>query len=106
MEEIKHKIKITPKAYDDLDEIYSYIAEDLHNQSAADNLIDKIETNIMRLKDFPFSCSFVTDEILKDKGYRKLIIENYIAFYLVREEEKQVVVMRVLYSRKKYQDLI
>lgn len=106
MEETKFKIKMTPKAYNDLDEIYSYIAEDLYNQSAADNLMEKIETNIMRLKDFPFSCSFVTDEMLKDRGYRKLIVENYIAFYLVREEEMQVVVMRVLYSGQKYQDLI
>jgi toxin ParE1/3/4 len=95
MEETKFKIRMTPKANDDLDEIYSYIAEDLYNQSAADNLMEKIETNIMRLKDFPFSCSFVTDEMLKDRGYRKLIVENYIAFYLVREEEMQVVVMRV-----------
>ncbi|MFD1037336.1 type II toxin-antitoxin system RelE/ParE family toxin [Virgibacillus byunsanensis] len=43
---------------------------------------------------------------MKEKGYRTLIIENYIAFYLVREEEKQVVVIRVLYGRQKYQDLI
>ncbi|WP_082918181.1 type II toxin-antitoxin system RelE/ParE family toxin [Oceanobacillus sp. Castelsardo] len=62
--------------------------------------------SIMRLKEFPYSCSFVTDEIIKNKGYRKLIIENYIAFYLVREVEKQVVVIRVLFGRQKYQDFI
>ncbi|MEQ6376339.1 type II toxin-antitoxin system RelE/ParE family toxin [Bacillaceae bacterium S4-13-56] len=106
MEENKYAIKITPKAFEDLDEIYSYISTDLYNEGAADNLMEKIEMSIMRLKDFPFSCSFVTDEILKDKGYRKLIVENYIALYLVREEEKQVVVMRVLYGGQKYQDLI
>ncbi|WP_416147639.1 type II toxin-antitoxin system RelE/ParE family toxin [Salipaludibacillus sp. HK11] len=106
MEENKYAMKITPKAFEDLDEIYSYISTDLYNKGAADNLMEKLETSIMRLKEFPFSCSFVVDEILKEKGYRKLIVENYIAFYLVREEEKQVVVMRVLYGRQKYQDLI
>lgn len=106
MEENKFTIKITPKAFEDLDEIYSYISNDCYNEGAADNLMEKIETSIMRLKDFPFSCSFVTDEIIKDKGYRKLIVENYIAFYLVRDEEKQVIVMRVLYGGQKYQDLI
>ncbi|WP_369010249.1 type II toxin-antitoxin system RelE/ParE family toxin [Oceanobacillus alkalisoli] len=60
----------------------------------------------MRLKDFPFSCNFVADEYLQKKGYRKLIIDNYVALYLVDEMEKEVVVMRVLYSRRKYEDLI
>lgn len=106
MEESKYIIKITPKAFEDLDEIYSYISNGLYNEGAADNLMDKIEARIMRLKNFPFSCSFVLDEILKDKGYRKLIVENYIAFYLVREEERQVVIIRVLYGGQKYQDLI
>ena len=104
MEENKYKIKVTPKAYEDLDEIYGYIANDLYNEDAADDLLGKIETNIMRLKDFPFSCSFVRDEILRVKGYRKLIIDNYITFYLVSEAEKEVIVMRVLYSKQKYQD--
>lgn len=106
MTETKYTLKIAPKAYGDLDDIYSYISRELYNEGAADNLLENIETNIMRLKDFPFSCSFVMDEILQNKGYRKLIIQNYIAFYLVREDEKQVVIMRVLYGRQKYQDLI
>ncbi|WP_010529325.1 type II toxin-antitoxin system mRNA interferase toxin, RelE/StbE family [Lentibacillus jeotgali] len=106
MKENKYTIKIAPKAFEDLDEIYSYISNELDNEGAADNLLKRIETNVMRLKEFPFSCSFVTDEILKNKGYRKLVIENYIAFYLVREEERQVVVMRVLFGAQNYQDLI
>lgn len=106
MAEAKYAIKIAPKAFEDLDEIYSYISDELYNEVAADNLLENIATSIMRLKDFPFTCSFVMDEILKNKGYRKLIIQNYIAFYLVIEEEKKVVVMRILYGGQKYQDLI
>lgn len=106
MEESNYSIKITPKASDDLDDIYSYISRELFNQNAADNLFDRIELSIMRLKDFPFSCNFVADEYLQKKGYRKLIIDNYVALYLVDEAKKEVVVMRVLYSRRKYEDLI
>ncbi|WP_106497264.1 type II toxin-antitoxin system RelE/ParE family toxin [Lentibacillus sp. Marseille-P4043] len=102
MTEDKYTIKFAPKAFEDLDEIYSYITDDLYNEGAADSLLKKIETSVMRLKEFPFSCSFVTDEILKSKGYRKLVIENYIAFYLIEEEEKQVVVMRVLFGAQKF----
>lgn len=96
MERNKYKIRFTPKASDDLDEIYSYIASELNSVASANNLMDKIETSIMRL----------VDKTLKEKGYRKLIIDNYITFYIVDEMQKQVVIMRVLYGRQKYQDII
>ena len=47
MAEKKYKIKITPKANDDLDEIYSYIAKELVNEAAAENLMDKIEEKMI-----------------------------------------------------------
>lgn len=55
MDENKYVIKITPKAYEDLDQIYGYITNDLDNETAADNLMEKMETGILRLSDFPFS---------------------------------------------------
>ncbi len=48
MAEKKYRIIITPKANDDLEEIYSYIAKELVNETAAENLMDKIEEKIMR----------------------------------------------------------
>lgn len=106
MLESEYTLKVTPKAYEDLDEMYYYISNKLYNETAANHLLEKIETGIMRLKEFPFSCSVLKDELLKEKGYRKLIINKYIIFYLVREEEKEVVVMRVLYGAQKYQTFI
>jgi toxin ParE1/3/4 len=67
------------------------------------NLIKKIDSNILRLKSFPFSCSYVLDESLKHKGYRKLIIDNYIVFYLVNEVDKQVIISRIFYGHENYQ---
>lgn len=84
----KYTLKITPAAKEDLEKIYGYITNELYNESAAKNLLDKIEESFMRLKDFPFSCNFVADEFLKNKGYRKLIIDNYIGFYIVDEVKK------------------
>ncbi len=106
MEENSYNVKFTRKAVDDLDEIYRYISSELFAKNSANDLLERIETSIMRLKDFPFLCNFVADEFLKKKGYRKLIIDNYIAFYLVDELNKRVVIMRILYGRRKYQDLL
>lgn len=60
----------------------------------------------MRLTGFPYSGSVLLDEFLKSKGYRKLIVDNYIVFYLVNELEKQVVIMRILYGAQNYRDLL
>lgn len=52
------------------------------------------------------SCNLVKDEILKNKGYRRLIIDNYVVFYIVDETDKVVVIMRILYAPRNYQNLI
>jgi toxin ParE1/3/4 len=99
-------LKFTAVAYDDLEQIYSYISKKLLAETATDNLLGKIENSIMRLRDFPYSGSLVSDEPLKKRGYRKLIVDNYIAFYLVNEIDKQVVVMRILYGVQNYQNIL
>ena len=99
-------VKMTPKAADDLDNIYRYISEELFAISAATNILERIEKEIMRLKEFPFSCNYVADEYLRNKGYRKLIVDNYIVFYLIEKEVEQVIIMRVLYGKQKYENLL
>lgn len=99
-------LKFTPAAERDLDEIYNYISTKLFAGIIAVKLMDKIENAIKRLKKFPFSCSMVSDKPLEIRGYRKLIVDNYIVFYLVNETDKQVVIMRILYGASKYQDIL
>lgn len=106
MSENSYSLKFTPIASEDLDSIYSYISNNLSAPVAADNLLYKIENDILRLRDFPYSCSYVVDESLKARGYRKLIIDNYIVFYLINEMDKQVVIMRVLYGAQNYQEIL
>lgn len=99
-------LKFTPVAEDDLDNIFQYIAENLKAPKAANDLMDEIERQTMRLSDFPYSGSPVSDDILASRGYRKLVAKNYIVFHLIDEREKQVVVMRVLYGARKYENLL
>lgn len=104
--ENNYTVKMTPKAADDLDNIYRYISEELFATSAATNILERIEKEIMRLRKLPFSCNYVADEYLRNKGYRKLIVHNYIVFYLIEKEVEQVTIMRVLYGKQKYENLL
>lgn len=101
-----YTIKMTPKAAEDLDNIYRYISEELIATSSAANILEGIEKEIMGLREFPFSCNYVADEYLRNKGYRKLIVNNYIVFYLIEEEKDHVIIMRVPYGKQKYENLL
>ena len=52
-----YKLNFTPKADEDLEQIYNYIYEKLFGENAAYNLMKKIESSIIRLKSFPNSGS-------------------------------------------------
>lgn len=106
MEIGEYSLRLTTRAEADLDEIYAYIANSLFALEAAENLMDKIENSIMRLIAFPYSFSLVLNEPLKKRGYRKLIVDNYMVFYLVDEREHQVIVMRILYGASDYQTIL
>ena len=106
MSQNSYSLKFTPIASEDLEQIYNYISGKLFAEISADKILARIESTMMRLKDFPYSGSFVLDEPLKSRGYRKLVIDSYSAFYLVDEIEKQVVIMRILYSAQSYQNLL
>ncbi len=65
-----------------------------------------MERAINHLRQFPQIGSMVDDAYLASKGYRKLVIENYLAFHLIHEAQKEVIIMRVLYGAREYRSLL
>ena len=106
MQEPEYCLRVAPKAAEDLDAIWGYIFNTLSATKAADDLFEQIEKATMRLTLFPFSGSYVFEEPLRAKGYRKVVVDNYLIFYLVDEVGKQVVIMRVLFGASKYFEIL
>lgn len=100
----KYSLHIYPLAQADMIQIFDYIANDLANPSAAIEQINDFENAFKNVCIFPESCPLVKNEFVKDKTLRKLIVNNYIAFYRVRDDEIQVV--RVLYGMRKFEELL
>ncbi len=99
-----YRLKLFPLAQADMESIFAYLAEELKNPTAAVRQIDDFERGFQTVCDFPESCPLVDNEYIKDKTLRKLIVNNYIAFFRIKDEEIQVV--RVLYGMRNYQDLL
>ena len=97
---------LTPLARTDLEEIYQYISICLDAPQAADRLMTAFEKSFEQLQNHPFSFPRADDESLRKKGYRKLIVENYVGAYLLNEQTKEVVVMRFFYGARDYKRLL
>ncbi len=106
MENKRFHIRFTPLALEDLDEIDDYITNSLHNPSAALKLLDQFQYSIDQLKEFPLLGGRVNDRYLAKKGYRKLVVQNYLVFYLVREPSAEIIISRILYGAREYRHLL
>ena len=104
--ESRYKLKITPAAENDLDEIYNYISNSLLAPNSALSLMDKIEDSIKKLCDYPFKYELSRNELLRQKGYRKLVVDNYVILYLVEEQGNIVTIARVFYGAMEYEKYI
>ncbi|AGL02437.1 type II toxin-antitoxin system RelE/ParE family toxin [Desulfoscipio gibsoniae] len=99
----KYPINITEAAVQDLAEIIDYIAND--NSAAALKLVDKIEQNILQLEDFPLIGAIPKNRRLTRQGYRILIVDNYLVFYVLLNNET-IEIRRIISGKRDYKFLL
>lgn len=94
----KYRVKINPKAIRELDSIYTYIANEKQAPENAKGQVDRIKKAILDLDTFLQSHQERNEGRYAGKGYRQLIIDNYIAIFRIDENEKTVYVITVQYQ--------
>lgn len=94
----KYKIKIAPRAIRELDNIYKYIANDKLAPENAKGQVDRIKTSILKLNTFPQSHQERNEGRYAGKGYRQLLIDNYVAIFRIDEVTKTVYVVTIQYQ--------
>lgn len=102
----RYHIDITEPAENDLREIGHYISRELLEPIIANKVVKKIGAAILTLEELPLRNSLVNDEKLSKLGVRKLLIDNYIVFYMVSEEQKAVTIIRIVYGKRDWSNLI
>lgn len=101
-----YKINITDTASSDLRQSALYIAINLNNKIAAENLLDAADKEISSLADFPYRNKLVEDDFLASIGIRIQIVQNYFVFYVIREETKTISILRFLHSRRDWMSIL
>ena len=97
-----YKYRLMPSAIQDLQDIADYIANDLRAPESAVGLLNDIEAAIEKSYAFPLSLPTAHDELLRMKGYRKIIVKNYIVFALPDRKNEVLNVMRIMYHARDY----
>jgi len=94
----KYKVKINPRAIRELDSIYEYIANEKLSPENSKRQVDRIKKAILNLDTFPQSHQERNEGRYAGKGYRQLLIDNYIAIFRIDETAKTVYVVTIQYQ--------
>ena len=86
----------------DLNDIVSYL--NTLSPQAAIRYYDLLVEKISSLVEMPERCPFVRNIALKAKGYRYLIVENYLVFFVIKGDTVQI--RRILYNKRQYKWLL
>ena len=98
----QYKVKIFPTAQDDMRDIVDYLNTLSHDVAIRyyDLIIEKVGT----LTTMPERCPLAKDVQLRMRGYRTLLVKNYIVFYVING--KTVEIRRILFARRQYDGLL
>jgi len=102
MPKTKYQINFIEAAEKDLTGIVDYIAGE--NPATALKVTLKIEKNTLKLEDFPLIGVVPRIRRLARNGYRILIVDDHLVFYVVADNEI-VEIRRILSGRKDHQFL-
>ena len=99
---MSYTVRLTDTAKQDLWEIAFRIAEKSKDREIAKRFVGELRETCRRLDTFPNAGGIPKDRIIRSAGYRFTVHKEYLNFYLVDEEEKQVNVMTIFNAKKDY----
>ena len=109
MDNAKYKLRYLPLFYKDLEEKIVYIAEELHNEKAANDLLDEVEAAILERQ--LMAESFEPYRSLRERRYPyyRIYVKNFVVYYVVIDDEgvdKIMEVRRFLYNKQDVKRLL
>ena len=91
----RYRLRYLPLFYEELDEKMTYIAENLKNPKAANDLLDKVETAI--LERLSVAESFEPYYSIRERKYTyyRIYVDNYVIYYVVIYDDPNNLIMEV-----------
>lgn len=92
-------VRISDQAEKDLRSIFEYIAFELQSVQNAVGQLDRLETAIASLSEMPERWIRYDKEPWFSRGLRRMVVDNYLVFYIPDKDDRTVTIIRVMYGR-------
>lgn len=92
-------VRISDQAEKDLRSIFEYIAFELQSVQNAVGQLDRLETAIASLSEMPERWIRYDKEPWFSRGLRRMVVDNYLVFYIPDKDDRMVTIIRVMYGR-------
>ena len=102
----QYAVKITEPARRQLQEIIRYIAEDLQEKRTAIRMLDTLEKELLSLSRLPNQVALTEEEPWHSAGIRKLSVKNYLVYFWVDEDQKQVQITAVVFGQRDQRNVL
>ena len=95
-----YEVKLTAQAVGQIEETVQYISRILLEPETARKWADTLQHEIEKLDSMPLRYPLTEEEPWRTKGIRKMLVKNFLVYYLVDEEKKVVWITAVIYGRR------
>ena len=94
----KYEVMLYPKAFRDIEDIYTYIALEKLSPENGKGQTDRIWNALRTLEQMPEAHQDRLVGRYAGRGYKQLIVDNYIAIYKIDKIARKVLVVTVQYQ--------
>ncbi len=101
---VNYKIKIMQIAQDDMKAIVAHIR--INDPDAALKMYEKIKASIGKLANFTLMGPVPLDRKIAGQGYRMIVVDPYLVFYILVMEDNTVEVHRVLHCKQDFSHIL
>lgn len=95
-----YAIRLYPRAFREMERIYQYIYETLQAPEHAASQLDRLEKGIYSLEQLPHRCPERKNGSYANRGYRELLVDNYVIIYKIHERKRQVDIVTIQYVKR------
>lgn len=101
-----YNVILSNDANNDINQIVIFIKTESGSLEVARKYLDKLEVAILSLNKFPERGSNPRYKILRNQGFKFIVVESHLVFYKINEVNKNVIVYRILHNKSAYQNFL
>ena len=101
-----YEVIVLPEAEWDSEQITRYLTEELSAPGAAAALLREMNDCYDSLEQTPYMFEVCRNPQLRNRGYRRAVIGNYVMIYTVDEVQRKVYILRFFYGARDYERML